>query len=144
MCIRDRTLAETKRYIERRLEIAAGDTQPAAVFPEATIAAVHRHSKGLPRLINTICENALMAAYARQVPIVTPDIIEYVAGELRLNIVSSTNGKSTNGSGEMDVKRAINVPVSYTHLDVYKRQEHLIAHRHSSSFSSGSLCNRAR
>ena len=105
------TFAETKRYIERRLEIAAGDTQPAAVFPEATIAAVHRHSKGLPRLINTICENALMAAYARQVPIVTPDIIEYVAGELRLNVVSSTNGKSTNGSGEMDVKRAINVLV---------------------------------
>jgi general secretion pathway protein A len=100
-------LAETKRYIERRLQIAAGGSDPGSIFFEPTIAEVQRHSRGLPRLINTICENALMAAYARQLPNVTPEIIEYVARELRLNVVSSPKAKASNGSSELDVKRAI-------------------------------------
>ena len=54
-----------------------------------TIAAVFRHSGGLPRLINTICENALITAYARQIPSVTPDVIEDVAKEFRLDVVPS-------------------------------------------------------
>ena len=51
--------------------------------------AVYRHSQGFPRLINTICENALIVAYARQIKSVTPDIIEDVAREFRLDIVAS-------------------------------------------------------
>ena len=30
------------------------------------MAEIYRHSQGIPRLINTICENALITAYARQ------------------------------------------------------------------------------
>jgi len=100
-------LAETKRYIERRLQIAAGGSDPGSIFPEATVVEVQRHSRGLPRLINTISENALMAAYAKRLQIVTPDIIEYVARELRLDVVPSPKAKASIGSSELDVKRAI-------------------------------------
>ena len=55
---------ETKGYILRRLHLA-GSPYPAALFPPETIAAVYQHSQGLPRLINTICENARIAAYSR-------------------------------------------------------------------------------
>ena len=45
-----------------------------------------RHSRGIPRLINTICENALLAGYAKHAPTVTSEIIEGVARDLRLGV----------------------------------------------------------
>jgi len=51
------------------------------LFSDETIATVFRYSKGLPRLINTICENGLITAYARQLESVTPEIVEDVAKE---------------------------------------------------------------
>lgn len=80
-------LEETAGYIERRLEIAGAQLDGHSLFPEATISNVHRHSKGIPRLINTICENALITAYARKLKTVTPEIIDGVATDLRLNVV---------------------------------------------------------
>ena len=56
--------------------------------------AVYRHSRGFPRLINTICENALIIAYARQMQSVTPEIIEDVAKEFRLDVVHSPEAKN--------------------------------------------------
>jgi general secretion pathway protein A len=78
-------LNETRGYIERRLQLA-GSPDAGKLFPEETVAAIHRHSRGTPRLINTICENALIAAYARQAPSVSPDIIETIATDFRLGV----------------------------------------------------------
>jgi general secretion pathway protein A len=57
---------ETKGYIERRLQIAGTNPEANTLFSRADHYAVYRHSRGFPRLINTICENALITAYARQ------------------------------------------------------------------------------
>jgi general secretion pathway protein A len=81
------SLEETGGYIERRLEIAGAPLNGHSLFPAPTIASVHRHSKGIPRLVNTICENALITAYARKMNSVTPEIVEGVATDLRLNVV---------------------------------------------------------
>jgi general secretion pathway protein A len=78
-------LTETQGYIERRLQLA-GSPNASKLFPEETIAAVHRHSRGTPRLINTICENALIAAYAKQAASVTPDMIDSIATDFRLGV----------------------------------------------------------
>src|SRR6202034_3579655 len=78
-------LTETKGYIERRLQLA-GSPHAAQIFPPETVAAVHRYSQGIPRLINTICENALIAAYARQAASVAPEIIETIAKDFRLGM----------------------------------------------------------
>jgi len=48
---------------------------------------VYRHARGIPRLINTVCENALITAFARQARTVTPDVIDEVAADFRLGIV---------------------------------------------------------
>ena len=58
------------------------------MFPEATLAAVYRVSRGIPRLINTVCENALISAYAERSASISTDMIEEVAHDLRLNVVS--------------------------------------------------------
>jgi type II secretory pathway predicted ATPase ExeA len=84
---------ETREYIQKRLEIAGADLQGAPIFPAETAAAVYQHSHGLPRLINTVCENALIAAYALAVHSVTPEIIDDVAREFRLN-TTEQNGNS--------------------------------------------------
>jgi general secretion pathway protein A len=99
---------ETELYIEKRLQIAGADLSAMTLFPAPTIAEVYRHSRGLPRLINTICENALIAAYARRLPSVTPEIIGYVARELRLDMVSSPEPPAKAvGHSELDIHRAI-------------------------------------
>jgi general secretion pathway protein A len=105
---------ETKGYIERRLQIAGANSTASTLFSPQTIAAVYRHSRGFPRLINTICENALITAYARQMRGVTPDIIEDVAKEFRLDVVRSREAERTDGQDEMDIQRAAKVLV-----DVY-------------------------
>jgi len=90
---------ETTQYICQRLRIAGGNLDSNPLFPEQTIAAVYRHSLGLPRLINTICENALIAAYSRRLPSVPPEVIEDVAKDFRLDVVCSPEvGKSGNSN----------------------------------------------
>lgn len=77
---------ETREYMARRLQIAGA---PAAgqIFSGPAIEAVFRHSRGIPRLVNTICENALLSGYAKQAATITPDIIDGVARDLRLGVV---------------------------------------------------------
>jgi general secretion pathway protein A len=79
-------LNETRGYIERRIQLAGAISNGYPIFLPDTILAVYRQSQGIPRLINTICENALIMGYARQKRSVTPEIIEDVAADLRLNI----------------------------------------------------------
>lgn len=100
---------ETKEYIEQRLHIAGRDSYPNPIFPAQTIAAIFRHSLGFPRLINTICENSLITAYARHLSSVTPDIIEDVAKELRIGMTCSSSIDKSEDHNEQDVQKAINV-----------------------------------
>jgi general secretion pathway protein A len=79
---------ETRSYILRRLQRAGSNSQATTIFPDETLASVHRYSKGIPRLINTVCENALIAAYASKSQSVSADVIEDVARDLRLNVLS--------------------------------------------------------
>ncbi len=52
---------ETEGYIRHRLRIAGGEGKVA--FSPGALSAVHRHSGGVPRLVNLICDRALLAGY---------------------------------------------------------------------------------
>ena len=78
---------ETAGYVQRRLVLAGADPLAVPIFPSETIVEVFRHSRGIPRLINTLCENALITGYARNVRCITPDIINGVAADFRLGIL---------------------------------------------------------
>ena len=80
--------AETRSYILRRLQRAGADSSAITMFPEESIATVHRYSRGIPRLINTLCENALIAAYAEKTHVVNPGMVDEVAKDLRLNVLT--------------------------------------------------------
>jgi len=77
---------QVKKYILRRLEVAGIKGEGDDLFSEPAFALIFRYSKGLPRLINTICESALITGYSRQLRSITPEVIEQVAIESRLNV----------------------------------------------------------
>jgi general secretion pathway protein A len=96
---------ETNRYIQQRLQIAGRDTVTGPLFSEQAVAAVYRHSRGSPRLINTLCENALITAYARRLPTIPVEVIEDVAREFRLDVVCSPKTGKSRNPDELDVKQ---------------------------------------
>ena len=87
-------LEETRKYMARRLQIAGAPAE-SKIFSDPAISAVFRHSRGIPRLINTICENALLSGYSKLTEVITPDIIEGIAKDLRLGIVTVSDKDSS-------------------------------------------------
>ena len=75
------TDAQTHAYVAERLRIA-GASWP--LFSPTALDLVHRYSRGIPRLINLICEHALIVAYVEQARQVTNNMVEGVAVELEL------------------------------------------------------------
>jgi hypothetical protein len=67
--------------MEERLRIAGA--RELVFLPEAA-ELVYRYSKGIPRIINLICEHALIDAYAEQVKPIPSHIVESVGLELDL------------------------------------------------------------
>jgi len=90
---------ETRAYIWQRMKRAGTNFQAVLIFPPATVASIYHYSQGIPRLINTICENALINAYARQSKTITEQIIHEVAHDLRLRVTSRPQ-TSDNGLTE--------------------------------------------
>jgi len=71
--------AEIEAYIVRRLELASGSSQSRTIFSKPAIATIEKYSQGIPRLVNTICENSLVSGYASQLPILNARIVQEVA-----------------------------------------------------------------
>ncbi|HEX4896590.1 MAG TPA: AAA family ATPase [Solimonas sp.] len=63
---------ETAEYVEHRLRVAGARLE---IFSRPALAAVYRYSHGVPRLINIICDRALLGAYGQQARKVTPEIV---------------------------------------------------------------------
>jgi general secretion pathway protein A len=74
------TAAETRDYVHHRLRIAAGGE--CRVFTDAALGVVHRTSGGVPRLINVLCDRALLAAYGESVHQIGRSLASRVAREV--------------------------------------------------------------
>ena len=101
------TETETAGYIERRLHLAGANSRSGLIFSPEAVAVIYEHSKGTPRLINTICENALINGYARQAHVITPEIIGEIAKELRLGIVTKPEESRNEDGNIADAKRTL-------------------------------------
>ena len=69
---------ETAGYIAHRMQVAGGDPQ---TFTPAACAAVHRFSGGVPRLINLLCDTALVYGFAEQNNRIDAQLVTDVARE---------------------------------------------------------------
>jgi hypothetical protein len=61
------------------------------------MVVVHKLSRGIPRLVNTLCENSLISGYSRFAKQITPQIVQEVAADLRLDQVTSPPAANSNG-----------------------------------------------
>ena len=73
---------ETIEYINSRL-IKAGMSEQS-VFPPELLSEIHYRSQGIPRIINAICDNLLLTAFASESKIATMDYLDEVSDDLRL------------------------------------------------------------
>ncbi len=71
---------ETANYIRHRLTVAGGAPD---LFSSETIVAIWRYTKGIPRLVNLLCDTTLVYAYAEQSPTVTRALLEDVVQDKR-------------------------------------------------------------
>ena len=69
------SLEETGGYIARRLRQAGASLGAPCAVSGRNHKQIYRHSRGIPRLINTVCENALITGYARQLETISPEIM---------------------------------------------------------------------
>ncbi len=75
------TLEQTGEYIAQRLRIAGSD-EP--LFSPHAVEAIYRASCGIPRIINLVCEHALILGYVEQVRSITAALIDEVTHDLDL------------------------------------------------------------
>ena len=73
------SLRETQRYIHFRL-FASGAKQ--WIFSNEAIVRVQKHTRGVPRLINVLCDRALLGAYSHDLATVTAEIVDQAAKEV--------------------------------------------------------------
>jgi general secretion pathway protein A len=78
-------LKDMEGYIHRRLEVAGAKGNENPIFSRESIDAIYAFSKGIPRLINTLCENSLMLGYGLQLAQITPAVVREVASDFRLD-----------------------------------------------------------
>lgn len=73
---------ETHHYVMHRLRVTGGDD---GLFKPEALQEIYNYSKGLPRLINTICDNALFEGFLLKANIINSQIIKTTAVDLGLN-----------------------------------------------------------
>ncbi len=67
------TREETSAYVAHRLTIAGGGA--AVSFSPKALDLVHRYTDGIPRLINLVCDRALLGGYSARVNRITPEMV---------------------------------------------------------------------
>jgi general secretion pathway protein A len=85
--IKPLSLFEINKYIQFRLK-QAGATN-VSLFEHSAVGLIGHVSQGIPRVINNLCDNALLYAYASGAQVITRDTIEDVVGSLDLAPPSS-------------------------------------------------------
>jgi type II secretory pathway predicted ATPase ExeA len=75
------TQEATEAYVRHRLRLAGAARVP---FTDGAIATIHRFSRGTPRVINTICDNALFEGFLARAKDVDDRLVERVARDLAL------------------------------------------------------------
>lgn len=76
-------IKETEAYIKHRLAMAGNDS---ILFTEKAIAVIYRYSNGIPRLINTMCDNALLEAFLLKKKEIDEELLMSVLEDLGFNL----------------------------------------------------------
>lgn len=82
------SLEETFGYIAERLRIGGANGEP--IFSKEAIESVHRYSRGIPRVVNLLCEHSLVNSYVDSLRPVPAHLVDEVAREFQLDDIDPT------------------------------------------------------
>jgi general secretion pathway protein A len=71
--------SETEAYVRHRLRVAGATSE---VFSGGALSEVHRLSGGIPRLVNVICDRALLGAYTQDLHQISSTVVRAAASEV--------------------------------------------------------------
>jgi type II secretory pathway predicted ATPase ExeA len=74
---------ECREYVSNRIKIASGDP---GVFTDKALEAIHAYSGGIPRIVNILCDNALLTTFALEKKQVDINVVGEVAGDLQIGV----------------------------------------------------------
>lgn len=97
---------ETGSYIESRLRIAGATGK--IFLPDAS-RSVFRHTNGIPRLVNVLCEHSLISAYVDQQHQIVEETVDRVAEELEIDATASAGEKIAPAKGALVARVASEV-----------------------------------
>jgi len=86
------TLRDAVEYMQSRLERAGMPNQ--TVFSEELMAEIHLRTQGIPRVINAICDNLLLTAFALEQKVCTVEMLDEVCRDIRLEWPGSRRTRS--------------------------------------------------
>ena len=110
------TDTETRLYIEHRLRVVGWRNDP--VWQDTAFVAVHRHSGGIPRRINTLCSRVLLLGALEQTHTITAAMVDDTADELNRDL----------GAGLAVASAPPAHPASQDRDNLARRIEHLEHH----------------
>jgi type II secretory pathway predicted ATPase ExeA len=87
--------AETEAYIKHRLAIAGAEHE---IFSAEVFPLVYRYTGGVPRLINTLCDTAMLVAFSEERATVGPDELREAVDELQWSDYASRTNRFRAGA----------------------------------------------
>jgi general secretion pathway protein A len=100
------TALETRDYVRHRLRIAAG--APRDLFTELALREIHRRSDGIPRVVNLICDRALLAGYAAGAQVIGLGLVVQTDREIRGGAAPRTASAAEGGGAlALALRRAV-------------------------------------
>lgn len=99
---------ETREYITHRLRVAGC---PNEVFQPAALREVHRRARGIPRLINIICDRALLGAYSKGVRSISAEMVAQAAQEA-VEVEAAPKSRHTQWNQWLDRAELVVAPLA--------------------------------
>ncbi len=104
------TRQEAEEYIFHRLEIAGN--RDAVSFDEESVDIIYGFSRGIPRLINIICDFLMLSAFAEETRVMTRDLVQEVIGEIEVenafwNDAAQEDTISSDGSSLAEINQRL-------------------------------------
>lgn len=106
-------LEQTATYIQHRVSRAGCKIPAQTLFPPDTVSLIMHYSGGIPRLINNLCENALIYAFTSQTTTVTTEFVREAATDLRLVPDRTRNNPEPATRPEVDPQQLMSEVTNY-------------------------------
>jgi general secretion pathway protein A len=92
-------LRDTASYIAARVRVAGGNAD--ALFTREAVIAIHQHSRGIPRLISVICDNALVSGFATDSKPIGRDLVQEVCRDFELAQEPAARAELTSKAADL-------------------------------------------